>query len=354
MEAVRAAAMNGAGGVKLRPEGFTPPGVKGVSRSEAAEIIKYCRIRGMEVYITPGALISDAREADFAAIAGWASSAGASAIVAESPAAGEIFRKVAPELPVHGGFGMDIHSLDGVYAAAELGFERVCLSPMLDKNALRYICERSPIETEIKIQGAGCPAYGAACRLGTFLDERQPGFCAETCRENYGFGMPGRTRPLSMKEISLGAHIPEIAAMAPTALSVDSFSASPEYVALAARYFSRALRERRGLDQVERENLKNAFYSQGSADGLFTGSAAGLGGGLYSPGNIFLAGEPEPPSKAALQTARDTYTRGEIPRVQVRFSATFVPGVPPRCPWRTTGDISASRRDRSLLRATRP
>ncbi|MBQ9980625.1 MAG: U32 family peptidase [Oscillospiraceae bacterium] len=327
-EAVKAAVQNGAGGVKLRPEGFTPPGVKGISRQEAGEIIKYCRVRGAKVYITPGHLMSDAREGDFAALAKWAGAAGADAIVAESAAAAEIFKRCAPDMPVHGGFGMDIHSLEGVNAAAELGLERVCLSPQLDRNALRYICKGSGIEVEIKIHGTGCPAYGLSCRMGVFMDDRQPGFCAATCRENYGFGMPGRTRPLSMKEFSLGDHLPELAAMAPAALSVDSFTASPEYAALAARYYSRGLRERRGLDSVERENLKNAFYSQGCTDALYTGKAAGEGGGLYSPHNIFLAGEPEEPSQTALKTARETYARGEAPRVQVRFSATLMPGLP--------------------------
>ena len=67
-----------------------------------------------------------------------------------------MLRQAAPRLAVHGSTQLTVHSLEGVRRCAELGMTRVVLSRELSREAIEYICLRSPIEIEVFAHGALC------------------------------------------------------------------------------------------------------------------------------------------------------------------------------------------------------
>ena len=92
------------------------------------------------------------------------------------------------------------------------------------------------------------------------------GQCAQPCRQPYG----GKY-PLSLKDMCLAKHIPEIAKMGVHCLKIEGRMKSAEYVYEVVSIYRRLVDENRPANDSEMARLSDAFSRSGFTDGYFTG-----------------------------------------------------------------------------------
>ena len=81
----------------------------------------------------------------------------------------------------------------------------------------------------------------------------------------------GRTDyPLSLKDLSLAAHVPELMDMGIASFKIEGRMKSPEYVRDVARVWRRLLDEHRGADEQDLRELAAIFSRGGLTDGYYT------------------------------------------------------------------------------------
>ncbi|MEG2118506.1 MAG: U32 family peptidase, partial [Clostridia bacterium] len=136
----------------------------------------------------------------------------------------------------------------------------------------KEICDviKCDIETEMFIHGAMCVCQSGGCLMSSFIGKRSGnrGECAYPCRMEYKGTNPF---PLSLKDMSLAAHIPEITGLFPDALKLEGRMKSPEYVYEMTLLYRKLLDQNRAASKLEIEHMANVFSRSGFTDGYFTG-----------------------------------------------------------------------------------
>ena len=122
---------------------------KNFNDEELAEAVSYCHLRGVKVYITLNTIICDKEYEEVIPIIKSLAQAKVDGIIIQSLGLAQVVKNVCPAMPVHASTQLTVHSLSGVLFMAKMGFERVVLSRELSFENLKYICENSPIETEV-------------------------------------------------------------------------------------------------------------------------------------------------------------------------------------------------------------
>ena len=272
-EALQAAVQSGADAVYL---GFGPlnarRNAKNFTREQLEEGVAYCHLRGVKVYLTLNTLLFD-RELDTAAQAGaLASDLGVDAVLVQDLGVAKLLRQTCPGLPLHASTQMTVHSLDGILACAELGITRVVLPREMPAEAIRALCQASPLEIEVFGHGALCMCYSGQCTLSAVLGGRSGnrGLCAQPCRLAYRWpGDRQTSHPLSLKDLSLAGHLGQLEEMGVACLKIEGRMKRPEYVAVVTAIYAAALREHREPTRKEMAQLEAAFSRQGFPQGYF-------------------------------------------------------------------------------------
>ena len=143
------------------------------------------------------------------------------------------------------------------------------------------LCQNSPIETELFVHGALCVSASGQCLFSYAVGGRSGnrGECAQPCRLPYG----GRdTYPLSLKDLSLAGHIPELIASGVSSLKIEGRMKSPSYVYGVTTVFRRLLDEGRAATSGEMRELAELFSRGGFTDGYFRGKPDGSMLGIRS------------------------------------------------------------------------
>ena len=323
-EALQAAVQAGADAVYL---GFGPlnarRNAKNFTREQLEEGVAYCHLRGVKVYLTLNTLLFD-RELDTAAQAGaLASDLGVDAVLVQDLGVAKLLRQTCPGLPLHASTQMTVHSLDGILACAELGITRVVLPREMPAEAIRALCQASPLEIEVFGHGALCMCYSGQCTLSAVLGGRSGnrGLCAQPCRLAYRWpGDRQTSHPLSLKDLSLAGHLGQLEEMGVACLKIEGRMKRPEYVAVVTAIYAAALREHREPTRKEMAQLEAAFSRQGFTQGYF----------LDRKGPAMFGTRPEGTRDPAdlFAQAKQFYTRGEHRPVPVTLSARGQLGEP--------------------------
>ena len=273
MEALHAAVQNGANAVYLGCGAFhARQGAKNFTPQMLTEAVKYCHVRGVAVHLTLNTLVSDRETGDICALIRQAALSGVDAFIVQDLGVVQLCRHIAPGIPIHGSTQMTVCSLPGVLFCAAMGMTRVVLSRELDRDEIRYICERSPIEIEVFGHGALCMCYSGQCYLSAAIGGRSGnrGRCAQPCRQSYGYGRWDHKHPLSLKDNCLVSYVKDLESMGVASLKLEGRMKRPEYVAAVTSVYRKAIDE----GTVTREmmdTLTAAFSRQGFTDGYYTG-----------------------------------------------------------------------------------
>lgn len=307
------------------PEG----GVDGFEPDQLAQALRYCRVRGCRCVVALGALVSDeslpraCREAVFAA------ENGADAIMVQDMGLARALRAVLPETPLWGDVRLGVSTLDGVLAAAALGFARVTLAPELDLAQIRAICAESPIETIVCAHGHLCFARAGQCYMGAFAGEESTGgWCADLCRRRFDLGGRMDDYPMSMKDLCLLDHVGELAEAGVDCVAIEGHGRSAEYVAFATALYARRIGEHVAPTAEERQELEECFSTNGLTDAYLTGEKeADMFGVVRDRSRQSARGERRDVRRTCAEIRKE-YMNGERRRVPLKFYAVIQAGQP--------------------------
>ncbi|MBP5210111.1 MAG: U32 family peptidase [Clostridia bacterium] len=242
---------------------------KNFDREEMVRALRYCRLRGVASHVTLNTLLFD-RELDEALdYARFLYENGVSAVISADTGLIRLLRERLPGLTVHASTQAAIHNLDGAREWARLGVRRVVLAREMSRADVAYVTENAPVETEVFLHGALCVCQSGQCLFSSLVGGRSGnrGLCAQPCRLPYDDGYP-----LSLRDLSLAGHIPELIESGVSSLKIEGRMKSPAYVYHTTAIFRRLLDEGRAADEDEMRRLRGIFCrGEDFSDAYFVG-----------------------------------------------------------------------------------
>ncbi len=235
--------------------------------------IRHAHAYGVKVYMTMNTLVYDREMADYIKAAAEAQDMGVDALIVADLGAANAIHRALPELALHASTQAGVHGADAGELLARLGFSRMVVARELPLQDLKTAVERSPIEIEGFIHGALCVCHSGSCLFSSMVGGRSGnrGECAQPCRLPYRTPKGKSDYPLSLKDLSLARHVPELIESGLASLKIEGRMRSPEYVLAVTRIWRTLLDERRGATEEEMQLLGEAFSRDGFTDGYFTG-----------------------------------------------------------------------------------
>ena len=242
---------------------------------------------GVKIYVTLNTLVTDRELPAFVEAAKEAYRAGADALIVADLGGAAAIHRAIPGGELHASTQMSGHNLAMAEALSRLGFSRMVVARETAKTDLEELMAHTPIEIEMFVHGALCVCHSGQCLFSSMVGGRSGnrGECAQPCRLPYTAGntagiLSGKGKgaakkgadayPLSLKDLSLATHIPELIALGVSSLKIEGRMKSPEYVRDTTRIFRRLLDESRAASPEEMRELADIFSRGGFTDAYFT------------------------------------------------------------------------------------
>ena len=143
--------------------------------------------------------------------------------------------------------------------------------------------------------------------------------------------------PLSLKDLSLATHIPELIEMGVASLKIEGRMKSPDYVYRVTSIYRRLLDERRAATPAEIAALEAVFSRQGFTDGYFVGDTSQMNG-------VRSEADKSATLKASQTLKQHAPVRKEPPSPIVLPERTPHAPIPPPLPPKPKGTVEPSAR----------
>ena len=246
---------------RMHAGNFTPEALR--------EATKKAHAYGVKVYLTLNTLVTDRELPQFLDAAWDAAEAGADALIVADAGGAAAIRRAIPALDLHASTQMSGHNAEMAKVLQKAGFSRMVAAREISAENLKRLLANSPIETELFVHGALCVCHSGQCLFSSVVGGRSGnrGECAQPCRLPYG---DGNTYPLSLKDLSLAGHVPELISLGVASLKIEGRMKSPEYVRDVTQVFRRLLDEERPATAAEMRRLAETFSRGGFTDGYYT------------------------------------------------------------------------------------
>ncbi len=244
-------------------------GAENFSGDDMAEAFKKCHAYGVKAYLTLNTLALDREMRDYLKTAERAWRDGADALIVADIGGAALIKRYYPEIELHASTQLSGHNSEAGKLLSTMGFSRMVLARETSLSDIRSFVQNSPIEAEIFVHGALCVSHSGQCLFSSIVGGRSGnrGECAQPCRLPFS----GKEQyPLSLKDISLAEHIPEIIESGVSSLKIEGRMKSAEYVRAVTGIYRTLLDERRGATKEETEYLASVFSRGGFTDGYFT------------------------------------------------------------------------------------
>jgi putative protease len=290
-EALQAAVRCGADAVYLGLESYgARANAKNFTMPALREALRYCRARGVFVYVTLNTLLTDAELPHFAQTVAELCDLAVDAVIVQDLGVARLIKQIAPGLRLHASTQMSVQSLGGLQALADLGFARAVLPRELSQGELKRTIAAAPIECEVFVHGALCSSLSGQCLMSAFFGGRSAnrGECAQPCRLPFSRkGEPAGGCALSLKDLSLLDYLPQLAEMGVSSFKIEGRMKRPEYVAAAVTACRQAIDG--GVKDDLRDSLRAVFSRSGFTDGYYTAQRAGGMEGIRSREDVLAA-----------------------------------------------------------------
>jgi len=242
---------------------------KNFDTGELSRALSYCHLHGVKLYVTVNTLVEDREMREVLEYAAELYRIGVDALIIADVGALSEIRRAIPDLELHASTQMSVHSLSGAEEAFGLGCVRVVPARELSLENIRTITENSSAEVEVFLHGALCVSYSGQCLFSSMVGGRSGnrGECAQPCRLPYN----GGKYPLSLRDLSLADHIPELIESGVASLKIEGRMKSPDYVFTVTKIYRTLLDECRVATPEEHHALLRAFSRSGFTDGYFVG-----------------------------------------------------------------------------------
>ena len=291
-EALVAAVEGGADAVYVGGKRFGARAfAKNFDNEELTCAVRYCHLHGVKLYVTVNTLVLDLEMKEVVEYAAFLWKIGVDALIIADLGAIREIRRYVPLLPLHASTQMSAHNSLGADEAFNLGCERVVLARECSLADITEITEKSKAEIEVFLHGALCVCHSGQCLFSSMVGGRSGnrGECAQPCRLPFA----GGKYPLSLKDLSYAAYIPELIKSGVASLKIEGRMKSPTYVYTVTSIFRRLLDEGRGANEEEWEALKKAFSRGGFTDGYLKGKPQSVELGIRSEENKTQSRENE-------------------------------------------------------------
>lgn len=236
------------------------------------DAVEYCHDSGVDVHLAANILVRDDEWDEAYKLLENACRLGIDAMIVQDVGLARYIHSLAPDMAMHASTQMSLHTPQGAFAAAEMGFCRAVLSRELSGKEIAEITDVSPIETEVFIHGALCMSVSGQCLFSSILGGRSGnrGLCAQPCRlpfrasgDLYGFD-----GCMSLKDMSHINYIPALIYMGVNSIKIEGRMKRPEYVA-AAVTACRLMRDEGEVPPELADKLAAVFSRSGFTDGYF-------------------------------------------------------------------------------------
>ncbi|MBQ9940439.1 MAG: U32 family peptidase [Clostridia bacterium] len=265
IEAFRSAVAAGADAVYMGGGEFNARiNAKNLTDRELESAIYHAHLNGVKVYITLNTLVRDTEMTKAAEFAHRFTNIGADAFIVQDFGLAKYLREVIPDIQLHASTQMACHNAEAAVFLAKHGFSRMVVCREVSREDLKILCKKSPVEIEMFVHGAICMSQSGQCLMSSFIGGRSGnrGECAQPCRMEY----KGDGYALSMYDMCLAQHIPEIISLGVSSLKIEGRMKSPEYVYGVTSVYRKLIDCNRPPEKKEIDFLSSLF----SRGGRFT------------------------------------------------------------------------------------
>ena len=226
---------------------------------------------GVKVYLTLNTLVGDREISAALEAAEQAANAGIDALIVADLGIAAALHRTFPTLELHASTQASSHNSLSAEKLKEIGFSRIVIARETPAADLFESVKNSPLEVEMFIHGALCVSHSGQCLFSSLVGGRSGnrGECAQPCRLPFACKKGGDTYPLSLKDLSLAAHVPALIESGVASLKIEGRMKAPEYVRDTARIWRRLLDERRAATPEEMRELASIFSRGGFTDGYW-------------------------------------------------------------------------------------
>ena len=226
---------------------------------------------GVKVYLTLNTLVGDREIPAALAAAEEAANAGVDALIVADLGVAAALHRTFPTLELHASTQMSSHNSLSAEKLKKIGFSRIVIARETPATDLFETVKNSPLEIEMFIHGALCVSHSGQCLFSSLVGGRSGnrGECAQPCRLPFAAKKGENPYPLSLKDLSLAAHVPALIEGGVASLKIEGRMKAPEYVRDTARIWRRLLDERRAATPDEIRELASIFSRGGFTDGYY-------------------------------------------------------------------------------------
>ncbi|QRG87356.1 U32 family peptidase [Bulleidia sp. zg-1006] len=215
------------------------------SLDNIAEVIAYCHIRSVRVYVTMNTLIYESELKGVQKAVDVLYHADVDGILVQDLGLYHYIHEVYPDLDLHCSTQMHVHNVAGVRFMKEQGASRIVVARESSLETIQKMCQED-IEIEVFVYGAICIAYSGQCLMSSVMKNRSAnrGACAQNCRLKYkedgSFSKEGEYA-LSPKDLNALELVPDLIEMGVASLKIEGRMKKAEYVYTVTKAFREAI-----------------------------------------------------------------------------------------------------------------
>lgn len=244
-EALKAAVANGADAVYFGGEKFNARrSAENFPEPQMRKAIAYAQSNNVKAYIAANTLVKNSELEEAARFLKSVYEAGADAVIIQDLGLMAMSRELFPGMEIHASTQMCLTNSKAISIAESLGASRAILPREFSLEEIKQARKQTNIPLEYFVQGAMCFSYSGQCLMSSMIQNRSAnrGLCAQFCRTPYILTPGDKTgHLLSMKDLSLGGKLKELADAGISSLKIEGRLKSPEYVAVAVNAYRKAI-----------------------------------------------------------------------------------------------------------------
>ena len=266
-EMLYAAVNNGCDAVYLGGKSFGARAfANNFTNEELLEVVKYCHLRGVKVYITVNTLIFNDEVEDFINYIKFLNEINVDALIMQDLGMINLVHELFPEMEIHASTQAHTYNENGVNFLKKMGVKRVVAARECDLKTIEKMAKLADIE--VFVYGALCVSYSGCCLFSSLNGGRSGnrGECVGSCRLPYSLEKNDlKTYLLSMQDLNVIDRLDELLKTGVKSLKIEGRMKSPLYVGYVTRIFRLVIDAYKNgkkyvLSNEERDNLKKLFY----------------------------------------------------------------------------------------------
>ncbi|WP_026522012.1 peptidase U32 family protein [Butyrivibrio sp. VCB2001] len=248
-------------------------------RDQVLDAISYAHLHDKKIYMTVNTLVKENEYGELYDFMLPYADRGLDGVIVQDLGVIRLIRQEFPGIELHASTQQTVTGVYGAKLLKERGCTRVVPARELSLSEMKAIRDEADIEVEAFIHGAMCYCYSGICLFSSVVGGRSGnrGRCAQPCRLPYRMnGKSGEQYPLSLKDMSTIAIIPELIEAGIDSFKIEGRMKKPEYsagvTALYRKYIDKYYENPKGDHSVSKEDmeiLRNLYQRTGISDGYY-------------------------------------------------------------------------------------